>query len=214
MNPDDGPLCGPHKSVGFAGEKPQGSGGPCLWGQQWTRLPFSYPDARSTATTGAWPSPTTPASGVHNGDHGPFRLSLGNGWFAGEQPQGPGVRALWGQQWARLAFPTQTREVLPQRGHGLRPPPRRLGSTTAITAPSGGSLETAGLQGNSRRVRGSVPFGGSNGLVWLTEPRPRCRGYTFATTTKLSYRLSARPIPGSSWPGTSRNRRGSRFACS
>jgi hypothetical protein len=38
--------------------------------------------------------------------------------------------------------------------------------------------------------------------------------YTFATTTKLSHRLSARPIPGSSWPGTSRNRRGSRFACS
>jgi hypothetical protein len=37
----------------------------------------------------------------------------------------------------------------------------------AIMAPSGGPPKTAGLQGKSRRVRGSVPFGGSNGLVWL-----------------------------------------------
>jgi hypothetical protein len=39
----------------------------------------------------------------------------------------------------------------------------------AIMAPSGGPL-SARLQGESRRVRGSVPFGGSNGLVW-----PACR---------------------------------------
>jgi hypothetical protein len=38
----------------------------------------------------------------------------------------------------------------------------------AIIAPSGGSLKTAGLQGKRRRGRpGSVPFGGSNGLVYL-----------------------------------------------
>jgi hypothetical protein len=34
-------------------------------------------------------------------------------------------------------------------------------------APSGGPLKTAGLQGKRRRVRGSVPFGGRNGHIWL-----------------------------------------------
>jgi hypothetical protein len=58
-----------------------------------------------------------------------------------------------------------------KRGHRLRPPARRRlawGSKNAIMAPSGGPLKTAGLQGKSRRVRGSVPFGGSNGLVCLS----------------------------------------------
>jgi hypothetical protein len=41
------------------------------------------------------------------------------------------------------------------------------GSTMAIMAPSGGPLKAAGLQGKSRRVRGSVPFGGVDGLVCL-----------------------------------------------
>jgi integrase len=50
--------------------------------------------------------------------------------------------------------------LAPNRGGGL-------GSTMAIMAPSGGPLKTAGLQGKSRRVRGSAPFGGSNGLVCL-----------------------------------------------
>ena len=57
-----------------------------------------------------------------------------------------------------------------KRGHRLRPPARRRlawGSKNAIMAPSGGPLKTSGLQGKSRRVRGSMPFGGSNGLVCL-----------------------------------------------
>jgi hypothetical protein len=37
----------------------------------------------------------------------------------------------------------------------------------AIMAPSGGPLKTAGLQVKNRRVRGSAPFGGSDGLVCL-----------------------------------------------
>jgi hypothetical protein len=41
--------------------------------------------------------------------------------FAGKKPQSPGVRVLWGQQWTRLPR-SQPREVLPQRGHALRPP--------------------------------------------------------------------------------------------
>jgi hypothetical protein len=45
------------------------------------------------------------------------------------------------------------------------------GPKMAIMAPSGGPLKTAVLQGKSRRVRGSVPFGGSNGLVCLEQRR-------------------------------------------
>jgi hypothetical protein len=38
---------------------------------------------------------------------------------------------------------------------------------TAIVAPAGGPLETAGMQGKLAAVRVSVPFGGEDGLVWL-----------------------------------------------
>jgi hypothetical protein len=55
---------------------------------------------------------------------------------------------------------------------GARPSPTITaaagsGSTTAIVAPSGGPLKTASLQGKSRGVRGSVPFGGRHGLECL-----------------------------------------------
>ncbi len=50
-----------------------------------------------------------------------------------------------------------------EHGHRLL----ALGSNMAIMAPSGAPLETAGLQGKYRRVQGSVPFGGSDGLVCL-----------------------------------------------
>jgi hypothetical protein len=50
-----------------------------------------------------------------------------------------------------------------EHGHRLL----ALGSNMAIMAPSGATLETAGLQGKSRRGPGAVPFGGSNGLVCL-----------------------------------------------
>jgi hypothetical protein len=62
------------------------------------------------------------------------------------------------------------REVLPQRGHGLRPRSRRpltRGSKMTITAPSRGPPKTACLRGKSRGCPGSAPFGGRNGLVWV-----------------------------------------------
>jgi hypothetical protein len=36
-----------------------------------------------------------------------------------------------------------------------------------IMAPFAAATKAPRLQGKSRRVRGSVPFGGSNGLSWL-----------------------------------------------
>ena len=63
-------------------------------------------------------------------------------------------------------------EVLPQRGHGLRP--RSLVGLPGVHEGDHGplprSLEMAVLQEKSRRVRGSVPFGGSDGLVLLNQP--------------------------------------------
>jgi hypothetical protein len=42
----------------------------------------------------------------------------------------------------------------------------------AMMAPSGGPLKTACLQGKSRKVRGSVPFGDSDRLVCLPSDLP------------------------------------------
>jgi hypothetical protein len=39
MNRMMAPGAAPTKAAGLQGKKPQGSGGPCLWGQQWTQLP-------------------------------------------------------------------------------------------------------------------------------------------------------------------------------
>ncbi len=58
----------------------------------------------------------------------------------------------------------------------------------AIMAPSGGPLKTAGLQGEKPQRPGSVPFGGSNGLVDLRNVEqsrqvlPQ-RGYGLRTTS-------------------------------
>src|SRR5512133_1364091 len=57
---------------GLQGRSSQGSGIRALWGQRSTRLAFSA-DARSTAPTGAWLSPTRVGGrGGPNGDDGPF----------------------------------------------------------------------------------------------------------------------------------------------
>jgi hypothetical protein len=40
----------------------------------------------------------------------------------GKRPAGSGGRALWGPEWTH---PPHPQEVLPQRGHGLRPTSRR-----------------------------------------------------------------------------------------
>jgi hypothetical protein len=56
------------------------------------------------------------------------------------------------------------------------------GSTMAIMAPAGGPLKMAGLQEKSRRVRGSAPFGGRNGLECLSRREKYCHngGMAFA----------------------------------
>jgi hypothetical protein len=44
------------------------------------------------------------ATGVHERHHGPLSGHLKTGLFAGKRPKGSGIRALWGQRWARLPF--------------------------------------------------------------------------------------------------------------
>src|SRR5262245_41993612 len=48
-----------------------------------------------------------------------------SGLFAGKRPWGSAIHALWGPEWTRLPFFPATQEVLPQRGHALRPTIRR-----------------------------------------------------------------------------------------
>jgi hypothetical protein len=101
-----------------------------------------------------------------------------------------------------------TRSTAPT-GHDLRapfsaagclgvhdPPPRRRlawGSTTPIMAPSGGPPKTGDLQGKKGRVRGSVPFGGSNRLVCLLAA---------ATSTATTGAWPSPTTTASAWPGS------------
>jgi len=53
------PSGAPSKTAGLQGKSRRVPGVRALWGQQWTRLASRFlPYARSTAPTGAWPSPT------------------------------------------------------------------------------------------------------------------------------------------------------------
>jgi hypothetical protein len=61
MNRMMAPLCGPHKSAGFAGEKAARVRGSVPLGAAMDSSAFSFPAGASTATTGAWPSPTASA---------------------------------------------------------------------------------------------------------------------------------------------------------
>jgi hypothetical protein len=74
------------------------------------------------------------------------------------------------------------------RGVGLR------GSKMTMMVTSGGPLKTAGLQGKSRRVRGSVAFGGSNGLVCLSRREKYCPngGMAFADVISAANREELR----------------------
>jgi hypothetical protein len=67
--------------------------------------------------------------GVQEGDHGPFQRRPEDGCFAGETAAGSGARALWGSN--GLVCLLRGGEVLPRRGHGLRPPVKRPSSPTA-----------------------------------------------------------------------------------
>jgi hypothetical protein len=61
--------------------------------------------------------------GVHDGDHGPFRRSLETGLLQGKTRRGPGSALFGGSNGlvCLSSFFSQPQEVLPQRGHDLRP---------------------------------------------------------------------------------------------
>jgi hypothetical protein len=116
--------------------------------------------------------------GVHDGDHGPVRLSPENALFAGKKLAGSGVRALWGQQWTRLPlFFTAARSTCPT-GACFRPPSgasARHGSKGAMMAPSHGSLKRLvcrrkGIPGSGVRVLW--------GQGWARLPLPLARSTT------------------------------------
>jgi hypothetical protein len=152
-----------------------GCGVHALWGQRWTRLPARSVLLRTREVLPQRghrrrpPSRRRLAWGVHDGDHGPFRRSPENGWFAGEKSAGSGVRALWGPPWTRLPFfAAMTSTAI--TGHGLRPPSRRrlaLGVQHSDHGPLRRSPENRLFAGEKQQGPGSMPFGGSNGPVWL-----------------------------------------------
>ncbi len=89
------------------------------------------------------------------------------------------------------------REVLPQRGHGLRPPSRRRlawGSTMAIVAPSGGLLKHPVCRGHTTGSGGPCPLGAamdSSGFArCCRSPQPGRRGSCWRL------RRPRRPAPG------------------
>jgi hypothetical protein len=119
-----------------------------------------FPAGTSTATTGAWPSPTiTPSAclGVHGGDHGPFRRSPETGCFAGEKPEGPGSTPFGVRNGHVFLFTAP--KVLPQRGHGPRPPSgvSLPGVQEGDHGPFPRSVEQAVMQGEIRGVRDLRP---------------------------------------------------------
>src|SRR5215216_7689700 len=119
------PSGGPPKTAGLRG-KTAGSRGSVPFGDSNGLVCLLTPGA-STATTGAWGSPTVTASaclGVHDAGHGPFRRSPKNSRFAGENGRVPGVRALWGQQWTRL--PLLFSHARSTATTGAWPPPPQL----------------------------------------------------------------------------------------
>jgi len=77
----------------------------------------------------------------------------------------------------------------------------------AIMAPFGGPLKMADLQGKSRRVRGSVPFGGRNGLVCLLRREKYCHNGGMALRAQVGmgaviapFRPHYRPPPAAKIP--------------
>jgi hypothetical protein len=111
-----GPISDPQETTDLQ-EKSCGNRDPCPLGQQWTRLPF-FADARSTATTGAWPSPASTTA------------------------------ACFGRR-----APEARRLVGVHEGAIMAPPVAPRKSCYA---------------GKTRAVQGAAPFGGSDGLIWLS----------------------------------------------
>jgi hypothetical protein len=95
---------------------------------------------------------------------------------------GATILALWGPGWTRLVFFSQTQEVLPQRGARPFAQHRDVGlarSTTAMMAPSGGSLKT-------RRFAGKKPQGPGARALW----GPSCALVAEARVTLVNVRSS------------------------
>jgi hypothetical protein len=111
----------------------------------------------------------------------------------GPTPLGAAMRSI--------GLPLQTPEVLPQRGHGLSPPPRRPACRTLERVPSEGHRlrwawlppsTTASLAAEGCRPKG--PRSASWPPLWLPGKWPACRGkrlvcLDFGTTSVLSKRL-------------------------
>ena len=98
MAPSGGPL-----KLPVCRGKATGSAVQALWGQQWTRLASS--SQRSTATTGAWPSPAHHGVGLARGPRWrscPFRRSPETAGVQGKSRESAGSVPLWGHQWTRL----------------------------------------------------------------------------------------------------------------
>jgi hypothetical protein len=120
-----------------------------VWVRRCPRPPYLL-IARSTATTGAWASP-------HHHARAP----------GSDQSFGSPLRGVHGTASRPFGGPTEVpshaREVLPQRGSGVRLRPRlapaRQGSKKVIMVPSHGPLETACLQGKGLRDPGPRPLG-------------------------------------------------------
>jgi hypothetical protein len=134
----------------------------------------------------AWPSPTSTAGeprrgarqGVRVGHHGPLSWSPKSGPFAGEMPQGPGVRSLWGQQWTRLAFPHFARSTATT---GVWPSPTTHGAYVTRSPPALPALRHTGCR-RALRPRPRAPLNASSlqerahpGLEW-TSGRSRPAG--------------------------------------
>jgi hypothetical protein len=94
----------------FAGRNAGGPRFAPFWGQRWTRLAFA--DARSTGTTGAWPSPTTTAALAAEGCRPEVSaigivvpvVASGSGPFTGKKAWGPLIRRPLGAAMDSPAF--------------------------------------------------------------------------------------------------------------
>ena len=88
----------------------------------------------------------------------PLRAVLENGWFAGKRPQRPGVRALWGQQWARLPFCVNVRKYCPNGGMGFARDQLAASAAPGVREGDHGPfrrlLKTGGFAGETARVSG------------------------------------------------------------
>ena len=149
---------------------------------------------------GAWPSPPTAAAasregtsarGVRDRHHGPRRGPPRSRPFAGERAMGSGNRALWGPQWTRLA---KHGKYCHNGGMAFAHQHRSgwLGVQEGDHGPFRRSPERVFCRGNSPQGPGSVPFGGSDGVVCLAALGARgahsdhsCRQSLIATASTL-----------------------------